>query len=102
MTRRDNVPDEIVDRQREDTFRPSAAPVTSVNVESASWLVALVKYRLAGDQRGGRQSVGLLRGELDPPERQPSGAQPVHHRPSMGAVSTAPARPSTRCSSREP
>ena len=35
-TRRDNVPDEIVDRQREDTLRPSAAPVTSSNVESES------------------------------------------------------------------
>jgi hypothetical protein len=33
---RDNVPDEIVDRQREDTLRPSAAPVTNSNVESES------------------------------------------------------------------
>ena len=35
-TSRDNVPDEIVDCQRDDTLRPSAAPVTNSNVESES------------------------------------------------------------------
>ena len=38
MTMRDDVPDEIVDRQREDMLRPPAAAVTSLNVESAIWL----------------------------------------------------------------
>ena len=35
---RDDVPDEIVDRHREDMLCPSAAAVTSLNVESAIWL----------------------------------------------------------------
>ena len=64
MTRRDNVPDEIVDRQREDTFRPSAALGHELERGVGEPAVALIEYRLAGDQQGGGQSVGLLRRDL--------------------------------------
>ena len=47
--------------------------------------------------------VGDQRGEMDPPKRNPAGAQSLHHHSPAGvADSTATARPSTRCSSREP
>ena len=71
MTRRDNVPDPIVDRKREDTACPSATSVISLNVESATLAVPLIEYRLAGDQQGGGQSVDLLRCDL-------SGAEQLH------------------------
>jgi hypothetical protein len=39
MTKRDNVPEEILDRHRDDTLRPSAAPVMRPNVASGIWLL---------------------------------------------------------------
>jgi hypothetical protein len=60
---RDNVPDEIVDRQRED-----APPVRRVGYQLGRGFseraVPLIKYRLSGDQQRGRKSVSLLRCDL--------------------------------------
>ena len=71
MTMRDDVPDEIVDRHREDMLCPSAAAVTSLNVESAIWLSRWSSTDCGGDQQGGGKSASLLRCSL-------AGAEQLH------------------------
>ena len=71
MTTRVDCPDEMVDRQRDDTLRPPAASVTSLNVASEMLPVALIEDRLAGDQQPGGQPVNLLRHNI-------SGAEQLH------------------------
>ena len=64
MTRRDDVPDEIIDRQREDHVPPLGRAAYQLERGVGELAVPLIKYRLASDQQGGGESVSLLRCNL--------------------------------------
>jgi hypothetical protein len=64
MTRREDAPDEIVARHRDDTLCPPAAGFTSAAVESETWLSRRSRTDRAVISTAAGTADCLLRGDL--------------------------------------